>query len=74
MTPIDIILEAGCFATGCTPKEVRGPRRWRWLVARRRFIARKMREEGYSLPKIGHALGGRDHATVINLLRKRRLG
>lgn len=68
-TPIDWILEAGCKATGITPRQARDRRRGcRWLVERRRFIARKMRDEGYSYPAIGRALGGRDHSTIMNLL------
>lgn len=70
VTPIDIILEAGCIATGATRRQICGRARHRWIVARRRFIAQKMRAEGYSYPKIGRALGGRDHATIMNLLRK----
>lgn len=69
MIPIDVILEAGCAATGATPRQMRGRGRHRWFVLRRRFIARKMRAEGYSLPAIGRALGGRHHTTVLHYLR-----
>lgn len=69
MIPIEWIMEAGCKATGVTAKLIRSRYRNRPLVARRRFIARKMREAGYSYPKIGKALGGRDHSTVMHYLR-----
>ncbi len=68
MIPIDVIFQAACTATGARPSDIRGPRRTRLLVARRRFIASKMREEGYSRPEIGRALGGRHHTTIMNLL------
>jgi len=68
MLPIDAIFEAACKATDAMPSEIRGPRRYQILVAKRRFIASKMRDEGYSLPEIGRALGGRHHTTVMNLL------
>lgn len=68
-TPIDWIFEAGCKATGATPRQVRGRDRHRWIVLRRKFIAGKMRAEGYSLPQIGRALGGRNHTTILYYLR-----
>jgi chromosomal replication initiation ATPase DnaA len=69
-TPIEIILEAGCVATGATICQVRGRERHRWIVLRRCFIARKMRAEGYSLPAIGRELGGRHHTTIMHYLRR----
>jgi hypothetical protein len=67
-TPIEVIFEAGCIATGADPREIRRPRRTKWHVCRRRFIARKMRAEGYSPRQIGKALGGFDRTTILNLL------
>ena len=72
MTPIGWIFEAGCKATGASPRLIRGRSRLRWLVACRRFIAQKMRDEGYSYPAIGRELGGRDHATIMFYLGKTR--
>jgi chromosomal replication initiation ATPase DnaA len=68
MLAIDVIFDAACIATGSDPRDIRGARRTRLLVDKRRFIAAKMRAEGYSLPEIGRALGGRHHTTVMNLL------
>lgn len=49
---------------------VTGPQRSYDIVKIRRVIARKLREETtLSLPEIGRILGGRHHATIINLLR-----
>lgn len=72
MTPIDVILEAGAIATGTTVDEIRqGGRSTRRAMARRMFVASKMRVEGYSYPEIGRALG-RHHTTVMNLLGRAR--
>lgn len=68
MTPIDVILEAGCAATGTTPEEIRrGGRSTRRVLARRLFIAGKMRVEGYSFPEIGRALG-RHHTSIMAMV------
>lgn len=68
MTPIEWILEAGCKATGVTLAQLRARDRRGPMVARRAFVASKMRAEGYSYPAIGRALGGRDHSTIMSLL------
>ena len=67
-TPIEWILEAACKATHVRLSDVRGRRRDRYIVLRRRFIVKKMRDEGYSLPQIGRALGGRHHTTILHYL------
>jgi chromosomal replication initiation ATPase DnaA len=48
-------------------KDILGAGRFAELVAARRDIARTLRERGWSYPKIGRAIGGRDHATAMNL-------
>lgn len=68
MTPIDVILEAGCIATGTTPAAVRGRDRTDLMSRRRAFIARKMHAEGYSWPRIGRAMGGRSHTTIMAIV------
>jgi chromosomal replication initiation ATPase DnaA len=40
------------------------------LVEARRQLCLRMRERGWSLPRIGRALGARHHTTVLHLLRK----
>lgn len=39
-------------------------------VAARSVVARILRNRGWSYPKIGMAIGGRDHSTVINLVNR----
>jgi chromosomal replication initiation ATPase DnaA len=60
-------------ALGQNPVEVRGPRRFPRLVRCRRQIATELRAAPWSmsLSEIGHALGGRDHTTILNLLHPR---
>jgi len=55
---------------GLSADEVIGRLRFGELVAARAVIARILRERGWSYPRIGAALGGRDHSTVINLCAK----
>lgn len=57
---------------GASPLDVRSQKRDRYLVDVRRKIAAELRAEPWrlSLPHIGRLLGGRDHSTIINLLRK----
>jgi chromosomal replication initiation ATPase DnaA len=69
MIPIDWILEAGAKVTHASVRQLRSSSRHRWLTIRRKWIAGKMRAEGYSYPQIGRAFGGRDHATVMYWLR-----
>lgn len=40
-------------------------------VAARRDVARMLRSIGWSLPRIGRALGDRHHTTVMHLLKER---
>lgn len=56
---------------GMDPQEVRGPRRFPRLVRCRRQIATELRAAPWSmsLTEIGRALGGRDHTTILSLLR-----
>ena len=60
---------------GVAVKRLSSPNRDRHSVDARIQAARRLREECLlSLKQIGHLLGGRDHSTIINLLRggKRR--
>lgn len=56
---------------GVSPLAVRGPKKDRFLVDVRMTIAKELRAEPWrlSLPAIGKALGGRNHATILSLLR-----
>lgn len=48
---------------------ITGPSRFRLAVFARATVAAVMRERGYTLVQIGNVLGGRDHSTVLNLLK-----
>ena len=50
-----------------TSEQIRGEWRYPDLMAARREIAIKLREEGFSYPAIGRALA-RTHATIITML------
>ena len=51
------------------PCDVRGPSHEAVCVEARRRVARQLRADGWSYPRIGRALGGRHHTTIMNLLR-----
>jgi len=36
----------------------------------RQILSWRLREAGWSLPRIGYSLGGRDHTTVLHGLRE----
>lgn len=55
---------------GFSPVDVRGRCRERKFVKVRVQLAMELRDIGHSFPKIGHALGGRDHTTVMWYLGK----
>ncbi len=61
-----------CELFDLTDDALNGRGRGRHIIQARRYVARRMRREcGYSLPQIGRRMGGRDHTTVMNLLRPR---
>lgn len=53
-----------------TPGELIGNTRKGELVAARAAIATVLKERGWSYPRIGGTLGGRDHSSIINCCRK----
>lgn len=53
-----------------TPEELTGPGRARELVRARAAISRVARDQGYSYPQIGRLLGGRDHTTIMHLIKE----
>lgn len=62
------LIDAAAIHAGVYPAEITGKRRNQHLVRARSAIAIVLREQGLSYPRIGKALGGRDHTTVINLV------
>lgn len=59
-----------CRELGYDVNVIRGASRTREHVGVRRLIAAGLREAGASYPEIGRALGGRDHSTIMSLLRE----
>lgn len=53
---------------GYDPEELRGPSRLRVATDRRRVVAKRLRAEGWSYPRIGRNLGGRHHTSIMYLL------
>lgn len=53
-----------------TKAQLEGEGRTVHLVNARRYVAQNLREMGLQLKAIGLVLGGRDHSTVINLLKR----
>jgi chromosomal replication initiation ATPase DnaA len=52
------------------PSAILSPDRAPMLVEARRLLCLRMRTRGWSLKRIGRALGARHHTTVLHLLRK----
>ena len=71
MTRHNDVLLAVSTATGYGLGDLRGPRRYGQIV-RARFAAAWLLRVlcGLSYPQIGLALGGRDHQTAINAVRR----
>ena len=66
MSSSEIIRDV-CEAVGVRPAHVLSPMRYHELVDARRLIAFKLRENGWSYPRIGRALR-RDHSTIYVLV------
>lgn len=52
--------------SGCSVADLQGQSRRRHLVMARQAICLLGAEAGHSMPRIGNALGGRDHSTIIH--------
>ncbi len=59
----------GPLSTGFSTKDIISKSRDSDLVRVRSYIAVILREKGFTLQNIGTILGGRTHATIINLLK-----
>lgn len=68
----DVVLSVAQTEFGVSRAELLSPRRSSDLVVARAFAVWMLRSLGgpMSYPRIGRAIGGRDHATIINLHRK----
>lgn len=67
---IDQIVKQAMDLTGYTREEIVGPSRSSNLVRVRHAIMHEAHNQGFSLTEIGRAMGGRDHTTVLNAIRK----
>lgn len=66
-----MIVQHVCEAANLTEEEVKSPRRSGSVVVARAVVCYlAKRHTSWSLPRIGKALGGRDHATVIHAIRR----
>ena len=66
------LIEETAKRYGLTVKAMTGRGQTRWLSTARRDAARQMREHCpyLSFASIGELLGGRDHSTVVSLLKE----
>ena len=71
MERITRILAEAANDWNITLGELIGSGRKREYVEARRYAAQQLRSMGLGLKQVGHHLGGRDHATVANLLCRR---
>jgi chromosomal replication initiator protein len=72
--PITLLVGKVAAAYGITVKELLGPSRRREFLLPRQVTMYLAREStGLSLPKIGVALGGRDHTTVLHAWHRIRV-
>jgi hypothetical protein len=64
-----VLAERVAGLNGITETRLAGRNRSGNEVHARKMFAQVAREFGFSLPEIGRALGGRDHSTIIAMLR-----
>ena len=65
------VLAVAATMFGITIADIIGERKFEFLVKARIYVAVRLRSEyGMSLPQIGRMLGGRDHTTILYLLRR----
>lgn len=56
---------------GIDPELIKSPCREKYLVDKRKKIAKLLREIGYSYPQIGKMMN-RDHSSIIHLVKERK--
>ena len=59
-------------ASGFSLADVIGRDRREPIIQVRAQVIHRLRDQGWSLPKIGRLLGGRDHTTIHHLLSSRQ--
>ena len=65
------IADTICRAYGVLLQNIQGKKRTALYVQVRREIAKALRDNGFTLKMIGNFLGGRDHSTIIALLKSK---
>ena len=66
-------IDAICAEYGVTFEDIASPSRIPKYTKPRFLVCRMLREEmGWSLPRIGRLLGGRDHTTILSAVRRAR--
>lgn len=65
------VLHAAAAATEIPAEHIAGEARTQTVCAVRAAVALVLRDAGWSLPRIGRLLGGRNHTTILHLLRGR---
>ncbi len=66
-------IDAACAVFGFSRADLTGNARFAGLVRARWAVMLAMHRRGYSTPRIGRALGGRDHTTVMHGLLRGKL-
>lgn len=64
------LIASVAFDYGLSPHDITGASRSRSHVSARADVAWHLRFFGHSYPEIGRLLGGRDHTTAMNLVRR----
>lgn len=64
------LIEIAAEFSNFDPSYIKGTSREKWAVKVRYAVAYVARQKGFSLPRIGKALGGRDHSTIMAGLDK----
>lgn len=62
-------IHAASMQTGVSSDEIRGESRARRCVSPRWAVVAALNARGWSTPRIGAALGNRDHTTIMHALR-----
>lgn len=69
--PMRVVLDVVSEATGISVADLRGDQRVASIIRPRQIACWIMRQETTrSLPQIGRAMGGRDHTTILNAIRR----
>lgn len=72
LTPLSVIAAEVASKHGVTVDDIKGPRRVKNIMAARvEFYIRAVNETSKSYPQIGRFCGGRDHTTILKVVKSR---